>query len=168
MRDTKSIGNTCEGTVLAAMIKARLKVLMPFGEDRRYDLAADVDGRLVRVQCKNGRLRNGVICFNCCSSHYHRGGTSKSYRGEADFFGVYCPETDKVYFVPVDKAPTGKGYLRVDPARSVTGRKSMMARDYEFAGIVQLEERDLGTIEVTGSTPVAGSRCSGKGAVQES
>ena len=32
--------------------------------------------------------------------HYTHG-----YRGEADLFGVYCPDTREVYLVPVNDAP---------------------------------------------------------------
>jgi hypothetical protein len=39
------------------------------------------------------------------SSYYHHPNPkmpAKHYRGQIDFFGVYCVETGGVYFVPID------------------------------------------------------------------
>jgi hypothetical protein len=38
-------------------------VSIPFGTNQRYDLIVDLGDRLVRVQCKTGRLRDGTIKF---------------------------------------------------------------------------------------------------------
>ena len=55
-----SVGTQTEATVLAALARYGHQVLLPFGEGYPYDLAVDVaDGRIVRVQCKTGRLRGG-------------------------------------------------------------------------------------------------------------
>jgi PD-(D/E)XK endonuclease len=106
-------------------------VAVPFGV-ARYDLIVDVGSGLKRVQCKTGRLRNGVIVFNAYSSN--RSGI-RGYQGEADFFGVYCRETDKVYMVPVTDTKT-QLYLRVSPSKNgqLTGIK--YAVDYEIHAVV--------------------------------
>jgi PD-(D/E)XK endonuclease len=38
-------------------------VLLPFGENTRYDLVVDDGAELRRVQCKTGRLYKGAIRF---------------------------------------------------------------------------------------------------------
>lgn len=156
MRDTKSKGDTCEGIVMAVLLQTGKKVLVPFGENRRYDIAIDEDGKLVRVQCKMGKLDRGVIRFNTCSSHYHRGGSLKGYRGEVEFFGVFCPQNGRVYLIPTEKVPVGHGILRVDKPRN-NQRVKLLAAEYEVASIVQVAERLHGKQEVVGSTPTAGS-----------
>src|SRR6266849_9302567 len=95
--------------VLARLLETYEVILLPFGENQRYDLVIDTGSDFIRVQCKTGRLqRNGAIKFNTCSSTYHhpnaptRYGNSQDYRGAADFFGIYCPENDSVHMVPVD------------------------------------------------------------------
>lgn len=113
-------------------------VLRPFGENQRYDLLIDDGDRFIRVQCKTGRLRNGVIRFNACSVTYHHPsnrGTreyKRDYRGSADLFGVYCRETDSVYLVPVDQVGTKEGVLRVAPTKNSQSRKVRWARDFEL------------------------------------
>lgn len=91
-----------------------------FGENQRYDLVVEHRDRFHRIKCKTGRLRNGVVRFNACSTTYHypKGPDGKpykhDYRGEADFFGVYCPENDKCYLVPVGEIGKSVGSLLLD------------------------------------------------------
>ena len=48
-------------------------MLIPFGDNQRYDLVVEREGNFVRVQCKTGRVRKeGQILFNTCSSYVHR------------------------------------------------------------------------------------------------
>ena len=91
------------------------ELLVPFGNHHRYDLAFEEDGKLVKVQCKTGHARKGVITFLTCS----RGrGPERDYRGDVDLFGVYCPERDEVYLVPVLDVPLRIATLRTEPARN--------------------------------------------------
>lgn len=105
--------------MLAALLQLGKRVLLPFGGGARYDLAFDENGQLVRVQCKTGALRKGCVAFNTCS--LGRKGEQYHYRDDADLFGIYCPDTDSVYLVPVEDVGSSKGYLRVDPARNNIG-----------------------------------------------
>jgi hypothetical protein len=74
-KDTKTIGDRSEAQVLATLIDAGYHVAIPFGENHRYDfIVEDPNGRLLRIQVKTGRLKNGAIRFNGFSSHSHRGG----------------------------------------------------------------------------------------------
>jgi hypothetical protein len=105
-KDTKTIGDRSEAQVLATLIDAGYHVAIPFGENHRYDfIVEDPNGRLLRIQVKTGRLKNGAIRFNGFSSHSHRGGLhARRYCGEIDFFAVYCFENQTVYFVPEEQA----------------------------------------------------------------
>jgi hypothetical protein len=56
--------------VVAALVAVGKHVLLPFGDNLRYDLAyEEEDGSFVRVQCKTGRLVDGVILFPTSSYH---------------------------------------------------------------------------------------------------
>lgn len=102
---------------MAALLKAGRTVLLPVGENQRYDLVIDADGVFTRIQCKTARITKGCVAFNTCSTHHHRGSGRRSYVGEADFFGVYCPEVDKVYFVPIHGLGNTACWLRLDPPK---------------------------------------------------
>lgn len=129
MTDTSTVGRRTEGIVLGALMRAGKQVLLPFGDGHRYDIALDEGGRLVRVQCKTAHYRDGRIVFNARS--VRRDNSSRGYAGDADYFGVYAPYTDKVYLVPV--ADVGiEGNLRVEPARNNQSAKIKLAAQYEI------------------------------------
>ena len=124
--------------VLARLLEIYEVVLLPFGENQRYDLVVDTGSDLIRVQCKTGRLRNGVIKFAACSVTYHHPNQMDAkpykhdYRGTADMFGVYCPENDRTYLVPVDEIGKNLGSLRVERTQNNQELKIRWAGQYEI------------------------------------
>lgn len=116
MRDTTATGNVTNAFVAAALLRTGRRVLWPMCEGGDYDLAVDDDGKLLRVQCKTGRLARGAVVFRAYT--VLRGGGRRSYRGRADVFGVYCAANGQVYLVPVDDVPLNEVSLRVEPAKS--------------------------------------------------
>jgi hypothetical protein len=137
----KAIGDRTQAHVLARLVEHGKLVLVPWGENQRYDLVIDEGDEFVRVQCKTGRLSEGAIRFNACSITYHHPsnrGTAyyrHDYRGDADVFGVYCPETQGVYLVPVEEVGVRQGCLRVAPPRNNQSKNIRWARDYELPRI---------------------------------
>lgn len=164
-RHPKDVGDETQAMVLARLVLAGKQVLTPFGENVRYDIAIDEAGTLLRVQCKTGRLRNGVIRFNACSYTYHHPNNrgmkvyNHDYRGQADFFGVYCPETDGVYLVPVEEVGINAGSLRVAPTQNSQVKRIRWAQDFEVgrAGLAQSVEHLICNQKAVGSIPTPGS-----------
>lgn len=128
--NTKQIGDVTEAMVTAALLRAGKVILRPVGDNQRYDLIIDESGAFKRVQCKTGRLRGGAIIFHPYSSYRHRGRGAKHYRGDIEFFGVYCPETDKSYLVPVADARDWRCSLRVKPTANNQSTNIRWAKDY--------------------------------------
>ena len=59
---------------MAKLLEVGYGVLMPFGDNRRYDLVIeDADGSFFRIQCKTARLmKDGAyIDFATASTYYH-------------------------------------------------------------------------------------------------
>ena len=102
------------------------------GAAGRYDHIADDGEKLLRVQVKTGRMRDGVIKYTCCSSHAHRGGTTRPYIGEIDYLAVYCPGTGKVYLLPEQELTMSTAHLRVVPARNNMKKTIRWASDFEL------------------------------------
>jgi hypothetical protein len=135
-RNTKAVGDLSEVMVIAALVRNGYLVSIPFGENHRYDIIADDGQKLLRIQVKTGRLRKGVVQFNCCSSHQHRrsGPTaSRPYFGQIEFLAVFCPINRKVYFVPESELVATSGHLRVAPVLNGQVRKIRWAAEYELA-----------------------------------
>jgi hypothetical protein len=127
------VGQRSEAAILTELLKRGYRVLQPLGPNHRYDLVIDTGERFVKVQCKTGRLRNGVVKFRCCSI---RSNTQqvliRDYRREIDLFMVYCPDLDRVYAVPVDDVGISECALRVDPTANWQERGIRWAADYEL------------------------------------
>lgn len=144
MATTKDIGDISEAYVTAALLKAGEVVLRPIGDNLRYDIALDRNGELVRVQCKTGRYRNGAVLFLTHSSYDHVGShrKRKSYKGEIEYFGVYCPFLNKAYLVPVDEVGETVGTLRVLPPRNSQYHNVRWADKFEISKDVTIDESE--------------------------
>lgn len=125
-----AIGERTEAAVLGALSCAGKQVLVPFGGQRRYDLAYEEDDRLIKVQCKTGRESNGIIVFH---SYSLGRGPMRDYRGEIDVFGVYCHSRGEVYLVPVQDVPLRTATLRLEPTRNQQRSGVRWAADYLLA-----------------------------------
>ena len=127
------VGHRSEAAILAELVKRGYRILLPFGVNQRYDLVLDCDGRLLKVQVKTGRLRDGVIRFSAVSTQSNTNGTRRRhYTGEVDLFIVYCPDNKRVYVIPAREVPRSGMYLRVDPPRNKQTKCVRWARQYEL------------------------------------
>lgn len=129
----KNKGELSQAKVMATLLEKGKVILLPFGDNQRYDLVIDEGGTLVRVQVKTGRVKasGDTIVFNTCSNHPGPG--RRPYKGEADMFGIYCPETATVYMVPVADCGATEAHLRIAAPRSLVNRSTIRwAKDYEL------------------------------------
>ena len=139
-QNNKTKGDRTEANIIAVCLEVGYGVLTPLGDNRRYDLVIeDAGGKFYRVQCKTGRVaKDGAyIEFKTASSYYHTkaGRTShgrRDYRGQIDYFAVYCPDTGKVYLVPVDHVGTSHANLRLLPTGNKQEKNIRWAKDYEL------------------------------------
>lgn len=130
--NTKSIGERSEGMILAKFLQRGWIVLMPFGDNQRYDFVIDRGNGFQKIQVKTGRMINGCVKFSACSSSVHRkNGTKKPYIGEVDFFAIFCPQNLGSYLIPVGSL-TSMGTLRVDPVKNGQQKHIIFAKDYEI------------------------------------
>lgn len=117
--------------VLAALVRRKFDVLVPFGEGQPYDLVAHLSGTaFLRVQCKTAWPVGGCLVFNSRTTDHGRG--PQSYSGHADIFGVYFPPRRAVYLVPLDAVAESEGRLRLMPTRNNQKRGIRFADDYEI------------------------------------
>jgi PD-(D/E)XK endonuclease len=134
----KEIGDRTTLAVMLGLHTAGFSVLLPFGENARYDLVIDDGTPLSRIQCKTGRLRSGAIRFNTASSYEHHRSSPqprRSYHGEIEYFAVHCSDTGGVYLVPIEVPTYCDASLRVKPARNSQRRRVRFAEDYEITRV---------------------------------
>lgn len=131
--DTRHRGNHAEAAVLQAFLGEGLLVSVPFGGFCPYDLLVDVAGHgITRVQVKSGRVRNGCVVFNSCSTDHGSGGLD--YVGRADVFAVHAPPAPDIYVVDVGDATTRATSLRLLPTRNAQQRRVRFASDHTLEG----------------------------------
>lgn len=132
MQSPKEVGDTAVAGVLAQLLKKGYAILLPFGDSQRYDLVVEIEAQFFRVQCKNGRIRNGCIRFNTSSTEWYKQHRRKNYKGQIDYFGVYCPEIDKSYLVPVNIIGETQGVLRITAPKNNQSKYVRWSNDYEI------------------------------------
>ena len=71
MPHPKDVGDRATLAVALALHATGRRVLLPFGENVRYDLAIDGGGVIERVQCKSAVLHDGVVWFRTTSAYGH-------------------------------------------------------------------------------------------------
>lgn len=124
-------GDLTVAILTATFLRRGFVVLKPLSELMRFDLVIDRGNGFERVQCKTGRLRDGAVKFNACSSTaHHRNGKRRDYRGQIEVFGVFCPDTDQCYLIPVDDTGASHGSLRVEGSKNNQSKGIRMAETY--------------------------------------
>jgi hypothetical protein len=116
--NTKEIGSLTEVIVMTALMKAGYKISVPWGDNSPYDLIADKNNKLMRIQCKTGKIRNGSIEFSTSRVSYcaeSKKPVRQKYEEDSfDAFAVFCEETESAYLVPRSEVGTSQGYLRIN------------------------------------------------------
>lgn len=115
--NTKQTGNVSEIQIIADLISRGISVSIPFGDNDKYDIIIEVDETLIPVQCKTANRIDGGVRFNTDSQVTHRseGPKREGYENTiVEYFAVYSPSLDEIYWVPVEKASKSKMVIRTD------------------------------------------------------
>lgn len=131
--NSKDVGNISEAKSLSRLLELGFKVLLPFGDNYRYDLVVDHNGSFYRIQVKTGHLKNGKIETSIRSINRQNGEyIRKNYKNDVDFICIYCPELDKIYMVPIDDCPDTSVILRVEYPKNNAKSNIRFAQEYEL------------------------------------
>jgi hypothetical protein len=131
--NTKTIGNISEAKVLARLVELQYPVLLPFGDNERYDLVAELkSGVFSRIQVKTAYLtEDDVLHIPVCSSSNHCNQGKRDYHGQVDIILAYSPDTQKIYRLEITNVGISDVSLRLSKAK-LKAAKIRYAIDYEF------------------------------------
>src|ERR1700742_112011 len=136
MAPLKKKGDLAELKVAADLVARGCELSIPFGEDSSYDLIADYEGRLHRVQVKYTQSDGQVVVVNCRSHSITKGKVrrTKIYTAAmVDWIVVFDATTDRCYYIPSwilgDIGCSGL-MLRLVPARNGQSLRVRRAEDY--------------------------------------
>mgnify|MGYP001286679924 CR=1 FL=1 len=152
MKNTAQRGLEGQTAVLNKLVQLGFEVLLPWADHLGYDLAYYVtteerhfgffvqrENSLMRVQCKVAWLSKDGNSLNFNTSTVSAGGKElwkkkkSGYEGRAEYFGVYSPDTGKVYMISVDEAPPASNMrLRLRATKNNQEKNIKWAKDYEL------------------------------------
>ncbi|MGH2508525.1 MAG: group I intron-associated PD-(D/E)XK endonuclease [Ktedonobacteraceae bacterium] len=133
MKDTSHKGLVSHTAVLNRLVQLGFEVLLPWADHLSYDLAYFVteeqhhfgffvhqESYLVRVQVKTAWLSKDETCleFNTSTVSARKRGSNKksNYKGKAECFAIYSPDTEKIYIIAVEDATNYDMSLRFKKA----------------------------------------------------
>ena len=156
---TDQKGNVAEAAVALHAIRLGIEVYRPDGEGGRFDMIFVFhDGSVSRVQCKWASRQDEVITLRAYSARRTATGLIRRLytAEEIDAFAIYCPELDRVYYVPVGELDGQQQFcLRLAPTKNGQRGAIHWATDYELGAVAQLGEHLHGMQGVVGSSPIS-------------
>jgi PD-(D/E)XK endonuclease len=134
--ERKRKGNFAELKVATDLAARGCELSIPFGENCSYDLIADYEGRLHRVQVKSAKSDGRVVCVKCYS-HSLTGGKVRSTKhytaAMVDWVVVYDLTTDSCYYIPswiLGAEGRSQLMLRLTPTLNGQSLRIRPAEDY--------------------------------------
>lgn len=122
---TQQIGNVNELKCITSLIELGYECSIPYGGSSRYDFIADINGKLLKFQCKSsnnpinkrGERDESYFCFRCTTTTTNtKKTTRKTYnKNEVDYFITYF--NGNCYAVSIDECSTIKT-LRFDKPKN--------------------------------------------------
>lgn len=120
-----------------SFINLGCSISVPICNFERYDFIADVDGHLIRVQCKSAikAKDSDAIYISCRTQTINTNGISRrTYsKKEIDYFATFWD--GKCYLIPVEDCSTVK-YIRFTPPNNNQWSQITWGPDYELEKVL--------------------------------
>lgn len=138
---TKSIGNVNELKCITKFISAGFDCSIPYGDASKYDFIADINGQLLRFQCKssrnvikgNGEIDPDAFIFSCTCSTTNTQQTirHKYTKKDIDYFCTCF--NNEIYIIPVEECSNTKTLRLNPPSNNISNYNK--AEDYLFKNV---------------------------------
>lgn len=164
---TKLKGNKAESIIMSEFIRREIPVLIPFGDNEKYDLVVEIDGKFKSVQVKYGAYKNGCVIADV----RHRIGNKRinyeTYANKVDYIAIWCEYNNVSYLIPILEADKTYITLRIENPKTFSPLTTIMwGVDFEFSKQLNKntlrsgaeEARWAHNPEVTGSNPVSATK----------
>lgn len=135
---TSHKGQIAVSRIVAELVERGVRVSLPFQEDSPYDLVAEFDRKLYRLQVKYAGLQKGRMEVRTAAptrKTLSKNWSRQDYVGEVDLFAVYCPDAG-CYLIPIEDATKTVTFLRVTRTKNNQQQDVRWAVDYELGSVV--------------------------------
>lgn len=102
---TQQKGDLAELCAAAKLKEFGYTILLPFTENKSYDLVAESDSDFLRVQVKYASLKDGRVKVSCYGPNSSKSGNNKTFYTKEDIDGIlaYCRDIGQFFWVPIEK-----------------------------------------------------------------
>jgi len=128
--NTKQFGQIIESRFVFECAKRGLTVSQPIGDNAPYDFIVDIEGKLIRVQCKSMRKRKHQYVAETHKKVGHKRSEKRSYIGLCDWFFLYNYEDDVFAYIEVEAVGTAVCFTKIEDIISVNTRQRVL-EDYQ-------------------------------------
>ncbi len=139
--NSKDKGNIAESLALAEFIKYGITVSVPFGDNCRYDLIAEFNGKLNKIQVKyTSELTDtdSIICM-CVSTKNHITNKRLDFYTDIDYFVFYLQPWDMLLLVPEYKVRGKKSICFRKSVTKTNQQKNVnFVQDFTFDKVLNM------------------------------
>lgn len=103
--NSKDKGNIAESIILSEFTKRGIQVAIPFGDNARYDLIAEFNNKLNKIQVKYcGQMteNDSVLCMCSNSTNHTTNKHCDTYENQIDYFAFYIESWNISLLVPIE------------------------------------------------------------------
>lgn len=140
LMNTKDKGNVGELVILSEFVKRGVPVSIPYGDNTRYDLIAEFNGKLNKIQVKYcSRVTNegSVICKSSSSKNHTTNKRCDSYKDDVDYMAFYIKPWDIACLVPISDIENKLSFtIRNSPTKNGQNVGVHYVDDYLFDKMV--------------------------------
>jgi len=130
MAITKQKGDIAEAFVTYFLKKSGFCVLIPWGEDNRYDLVSEKKGVFKRIQVKYVSPKNGLLDVALRSLNNYQ--IFRYSNKDVDIIAAYDPKNQKVFFIPLRSIKNKSSLkLRLVPTKNNQKKHVVWASRFE-------------------------------------
>lgn len=141
--NTKEKGNIGEAIIAAEFVKRGVQIAFPFGDNARYDLIAEFNGKLNKIQIKYSDEKidksGSIVCPTASSKNHTTNKKYSTYENDADYFAFYIKPWDKAVLVPISDVGTKKAITFRRDINKQKQKTMHFVDDYSFDKILCVE-----------------------------
>ena len=138
---TKDKGNIGEAIIIAEFVKRDIQVAIPFGDNARYDLIAEFNNKLNKIQiksCSELKNTNAIVCKCASSTNNTTNKHYTTYENDVDYICCYLQPWDVSVIIPIENVGSKKVlYMRKEPPKNNQSKNVHYLNDYFFDKIIK-------------------------------
>lgn len=133
--NNKTKGNISEARALYEFQKYDIPVCLPWGDNERYDMIAEFNGKFNRIQVKtcNEEQNGSIVCYTRSSTNHTTNKNYYTYENQIDYFVFVNQTYDLIAIVPIQEIDSQKTIrLRITDPLNNQIAKTKYFKDYSF------------------------------------